>query len=112
MNAPKILPWIARKAGIDDTLALKLWRRAAGESEQLCGNCQSAEYYAATLSRFMDLVEEESGMSFSEPAGERSGWFWRQQKRMSQLNWQAAQNLTRQWKANFGNFLNSQRTTA
>lgn len=33
MNAPMILPWIARKAGITDELALKLWRRAASEAE-------------------------------------------------------------------------------
>jgi hypothetical protein len=37
MNAPKILPWIARKAGISDELALKLWRRAVSEAEYLTG---------------------------------------------------------------------------
>ena len=37
MKAPKILPWVARKAGITDELALKLWRRAVGEAEFLTG---------------------------------------------------------------------------
>ena len=31
LKAPKILPWIARKAGISDELALKLWRRAISD---------------------------------------------------------------------------------
>ena len=37
VKAPKILPWIARKAGISDELALKLWRRAISEAEYITG---------------------------------------------------------------------------
>ena len=60
MKAPKLLPWIARKAGIGDELALKLWRRAAGESEELVGCCDSADYYRLAMERFIDLVEAET----------------------------------------------------
>ena len=35
MSAPKILPWIAKKASISEELALKLWRRAVSEAEYL-----------------------------------------------------------------------------
>ena len=43
MKAPKILPWIARKAGISDELALKLWRRAISEAEYLAGKAEGAK---------------------------------------------------------------------
>jgi hypothetical protein len=45
MKAPKILPWIARKAGISDELALKLWRRAISEAEYLTGKTEGSEYW-------------------------------------------------------------------
>jgi len=44
MNAPKILPWIARKAGISDELALKLWRRAGSAAEYLTGKTEGSPY--------------------------------------------------------------------
>jgi len=61
VKAPKILPWIARKAGLNDEAALKLWRRAAGDSERLWGCCDSADYYSAAVAHFIDLVENKSG---------------------------------------------------
>ena len=58
MKAPKILPWIARKAGISDELALKLWRRAASEAEYLTGKAQGSEYYGLAVERFLSIVED------------------------------------------------------
>ena len=49
MNAPKILPWIARKAGISDELALKLWRRAVSEAEYLTASSPSLKTKPATF---------------------------------------------------------------
>jgi cysteine synthase len=49
MQAPKILPWIARKAGISDELALKLWRRAASEAEYLTGQSTGSEYWGLAV---------------------------------------------------------------
>jgi calcineurin-like phosphoesterase family protein len=45
MKAPKILPWIAKRAGINEAVALKLWRRAAGEAALIVGNCDSSDFY-------------------------------------------------------------------
>ena len=59
MRAPKILPWVAHKDGISEQLALHLWRRAAGESEELTGCCDSSDYYLIAVRRFLDLSEEE-----------------------------------------------------
>lgn len=61
MKAPKILPWIARKAGISDELALKLWRRAISEAEYLTGRADGSEYWGLAIERFLDIVEEEIG---------------------------------------------------
>jgi len=113
MRAPKLLPWIARKAGISDVLALKLWRRAAGESETRCGCCDSSDYYAGTLRRFIDLVEDESGVVIAEPtAGARTNWIWRHQERISQLNGVALLDLCRLWQSSWSNSLPAQKKTA
>jgi hypothetical protein len=112
MRAPKLLPWIARKAGISDDLALKLWRRAAGESEKRYGCCDSSDYYAATLGRFIDLVEDESGVAIAEPtAVARTSWIWRHQERISRLHGEAMVGLCRLWQSRWGNFLPAQKKT-
>lgn len=109
MRAPKILPWIARKAGISDVLALKLWRRAAGETEELCGCCDSAEYHAAVVRRFLDLVEDESEAISCDPtADSATQWIWRHERRMTQLNMLAAQEMCRLWQASWCAFLPAQ----
>jgi hypothetical protein len=59
MKAPKILPWIASKAGIGEELAINLWRRAAGEAEEMTGDCSSSEYYRLAVELFIDLADEE-----------------------------------------------------
>ena len=107
MQAPKLLPWIARKAGIEDALALKLWRRAAGESEELCGSCESADYFSATMMRFLDLVEQEAGKQSSKTltTGLETAWIWRHQKRLALLNKIATQSLERLWQSNPNPFL-------
>jgi len=104
VKAPKILPWIARRAGIGDELALKLWRRAAGESEELCGCCDGSDYYAVAVARFIDLVENESDLICAEPqAGTGSSWMWRHQRRMSLLYGIATRNIYRLWQSNWCN---------
>ncbi len=62
MNAPKILPWIARKAGISDELALKLWRRALSEAEYLSGNPEGSAYWGLAIERFLAIVEDETDL--------------------------------------------------
>jgi hypothetical protein len=107
MQAPKLLPWIAHNAGIDDVLALKLWRRAASESEELCGSRESADYFNATMMRFLDLVEQESGKQPSKAATARleTAWIWRHQKRLALLNKIATESLGRLWQSNQNYFL-------
>lgn len=100
MKAPKILPWCAKKAGISEELTLKLWRRAAGEAEQLAGKAEGSEYWGLAVERFLDLVAEESTLrpevSNLTPAPQLD-WVWRHQTRMSQLSLMAAQNTYHFW---------------
>lgn len=113
MKAPKLLPWVARKAGISDDLALKLWRRAAGETEERFGCCDGSDYHAASLRRFIKLAEDESGVAIAETTpGTPANWLWRHQDRMSQLNHVSAQNIFRLWQSNWGKVLDRQSTSA
>lgn len=99
MNAPKILPWIARKAGISDELALKLWRRAVSEAEYLTGRSEGSEYWGLAVERFLAIVEDEVGAppEYGLSPAPRLSWMWHHQTRMSLLSLMAAQNAYRFW---------------
>jgi len=112
MKAPKILPWIAHKTGISEELALKLWRRAAGEAEVMAGCCDSSDYYRLAVERFVDYAEAEGCRSVvRETTGSKTcvSWLWRHQNRISKLNLITAQNLVRLWQSNWASFLGPQR---
>ena len=102
MQAPKILPRIASKAGISEELALKLWRRAVSESECLSGKADGPEYWGLALDRFLAIVEEEAGSPahYGLMSGPKVAWLWRQQSRMSLLSISAAQQA---WQGAWGN---------
>jgi len=99
MNAPKILPWIARKAGISDELALKLWRRALSETEYLTGQSNGTEYWGLAIERFLSIVESEVGhpLQYQLTPAPQLTWVWRHQTRMSLLSLTAAQSTYRFW---------------
>ena len=105
MNAPKILPWIARKAGISDELALKLWRRALSEAEYLAGKAEGSEYWTLAVERFLWIVDDEVGTpaAYSLTPAPRLSWMWHHQTRMSLLSMIAAQNTYRLWQSNWEN---------
>lgn len=101
MKAPQFLPWVAKRANISEELALKLWRRAAGEAEILIGSCKTPEYYARTNEHFLALVEAESERAHAIPChlapAPRLTWIWQHQKRMSRLSMIATENACRRW---------------
>lgn len=106
MKAPKILPWIAHKDGITDQLALNLWRRAAGESEEINGCCNSSDYYRQAVSRFIDLADDEGAKCAKhDPLALLSlipsvSWLLREQNRLWQVNLLATQKACRSWLSN------------
>lgn len=108
MKAPKILPWIAHKTGISEELALKLWRRAAGEAQVMTGCCNSSAYYRLAVERFIDFAEAEgSRCVVRQSVGSRNcvSWLWRHQNRISKSHLLAVQNIGRLWQANLNDFL-------
>jgi len=60
VRAPKILPWLARRAGLDDDQALRLWQRAAADSEKSLGCRDGAHYHAEAMSRFIDALSAKA----------------------------------------------------
>ncbi|MDR0776052.1 MAG: hypothetical protein LBE81_05380 [Azonexus sp.] len=104
LTAPKILPWIARKAGISDELALKLWRRAVSEAEFLTNKAEGSDYWGLSVERFLALVENEVGETpqYSLTPAPRLSWIWRHQTRMSLLSLMAAENTYRYWQNAWG----------
>ena len=107
MKAPMILPWIARKAGISDELALKLWRRAVSEAEYLTGKQEGYEFNGLAVERFLSIVEEEVGSTpeYSLTPAPQLSWMWRHQTRMSLLSLLAAQNTYRFWQNAWDNLV-------
>ncbi len=105
MNAPKILPWIAKKAGISDELALKLWRRALSEAEYITGKAEGSEYWGLTIERFLSIVEDEVGTTptYGLTPAPRLSWMWHHQTRMSLLSMMAAENTYRLWQNTWDN---------
>ena len=105
MKAPKILPWIARKAGISDELALKLWRRAASEAEYLTGKSVGSEYCGLAVERFLGIVEDEVGQTpqYGLTPAPKISWMWRHQSRMSLRALMAAEDAYRFWQNTWGN---------
>lgn len=46
---PKILPWLAGKAGIPDHTACRLWRSALREATVECAVIESPEYWQSAV---------------------------------------------------------------
>ncbi len=108
MKVPKILPWIAHRAGISEDRALELWRRAGRETETSTGDCDSSDYYRLAIARLVDLAESEGKQSIVQGTvgGEtRLSWLWRHQNRISKSHLLAVQNIGRLWQANLNDFL-------
>lgn len=114
MKAPKILPAIARRAGINEALALKLWRRAAGEAEALTGCCDSSEYFGLAVDRFLALVEDESGVDIARERKPLTSvvWICRHQRRMSQLALAATHSAYTLWHRQWQDLLAGHRHAA
>jgi hypothetical protein len=99
MKAPKILPWIAKKAGISEELALKIWRRALSEAEYMSGKAEGSEYWGLAVERFLSLIEDEVGRKpeYTLKPAPRLSWMFHHQSRMSLLSLVAAENAYRFW---------------
>ena len=60
MKTPKILPWLARKAGISEHHAQELWAEAVVCATVQTGWVGTSEYWKAAVDRVVELIELES----------------------------------------------------
>jgi hypothetical protein len=58
-KSPKLLPWLARKAGIDDRRADVLWRDACRYAAHRAAP-ESSDYFKIAIDRLLELVATES----------------------------------------------------
>jgi hypothetical protein len=98
---PKILPWLARKAGIADRRAEILWHSAQRYAAVHTGETETPAYWKTAMDRLLELVAAETLREDAASFGLR---------RWSRLNatlWQApialldavALNAARGWRA-------------
>lgn len=57
---PKLLPWLARQAGIDQSRAATLWRRADRYASKQAGEKNTPAYWQSAMGRFRALLSQES----------------------------------------------------
>lgn len=81
-TTPKILPWLAHKAGITDRRAEVLWHAAQRHAMHVTGEHDTPEYWRVAMDRLLELVAAESLREDAASFGWRR-WA-RQQSRMIQ----------------------------
>jgi hypothetical protein len=59
MKTPKILPWLARKHGVSEARATKLWASALRYATDKTGWVGTPEYWSVSMERFLELLEAE-----------------------------------------------------
>ena len=80
---PKILPWLAHKAGISLHRAEILWHAAQRHAAHATGENETAAYWQAAMDRLLELVAAESLCEDAASFG------WRRWARMNQHVWSA-----------------------
>lgn len=114
MKVPKIIPWIARKAGISEVLASKLWQRAESETASALECREGAEFHGRCVERFLDLVEASAGGAFRinyANTTEKVSWIWRHQGRMAAYGLTAAENAAKFWQDAWSNAIRPARAS-
>lgn len=59
MNAPMVLPWLARRWEVSDERALELWRQACLDAEIAMGKHSASNYWGYAKNRLIDLLDDE-----------------------------------------------------
>ena len=59
-DAPKILPWLAKKAGISDDRLRTLWRLSQDHARKLTGETETPAFWKAAVDRLLELTAAEA----------------------------------------------------
>lgn len=95
-HPPKLLPWLARRAGVSDALAERLWRRATQEASAIAGASDTPEYHAMSVDRILNLLEVESNGDANFETDPHA-WVWRHPQRMARCAAVSTVSLSRIW---------------
>ncbi len=82
-HSPKILPWLACKAGISERRAEILWHAAQRHAAHVTGEAETSAFWAAAMDRLLELVAAERLREDAASLG------WRRWARLNQHFWQA-----------------------
>ena len=91
-KTPKLLPWLAKKAGISERRAAALWREAERWAERRAAR-NSSTYYKLALDRFLERVAAESLREDAASFG------WRQWARTQVRFWAVSMLVVQQGSA-------------
>jgi hypothetical protein len=83
LKHPKLLPWLASKAGISLRRAEVLWHAAQRHAAHVTGETETHAYWAAAMDRLLELVAAESLREDAASFG------WRRWTRLNRKIWQA-----------------------
>lgn len=79
MKDPKMLPWLARKAGVPLARAEELWAEAIRHATVRTGWVGTSEYWQVATGRVLELLAEERAARRLEPhsrAVRFQVWLW------------------------------------
>lgn len=65
MKTPKILPWIARKAGMSNERVETMWHEAVRHAALQSDRIGNSEYYRTMMERLQELVEQEKAAALA-----------------------------------------------
>lgn len=68
-KSPKLLPWVAKKAGVPLPRAEELWIEAVRYATQQADIVESPEYWKAAVDRLLELIDAESLRRGAAPFG-------------------------------------------
>lgn len=60
MKLPKMLPWLARRAGVSDERAAELWAEAIRHATIKTGWVGTPEYWRVAVDRVVELLDAEA----------------------------------------------------
>jgi hypothetical protein len=99
-KTPKILPWLASKAGITERRAETLWHAAECHASKLTKEYDTPTYWQVAMDRLLELIAAESLREDAASFG------WRRWARENKRGWQApltvldalSLNMVRSWR--------------
>lgn len=60
MKTPKLLPWLARSAGLSDARTEELWLESCRYAQNLTDEVDTPRYWKVSHERLIDLVDADS----------------------------------------------------